>query len=117
MIYVGIGGAIGSILRYLLSTVNINHKFPFMTFFINLIGCIIIGFLFSLDDNKFKSNYMLLLKTGFCGGFTTFSTFSLEALLLLKNKEYLIGSCYIILSLVVSLIGVLIGMYISKAIK
>ena len=88
LLYVGIGGAIGAILRYLLSQLSLQHSLPIKTLFINLLGSLVIGFL----SAKFQQSHwfegdQLLLITGVCGGFTTFSTFSLESLQLIQNGD------------------------------
>ena len=109
-LYVGIGGAIGSILRYCLSLLPIHTHFPFLTFITNIIGAILIGFITSLFDNQIISPQVnKLLKTGLCGGFTTFSTFSLEALTLLERNQKGIAVVYIFLSVVGCVIGVWFG--------
>ena len=77
----------------------------------NVLGAILIGFIAGVaaGNADTSENAVLFWKTGVCGGFTTFSTFSLEALTLLEKKAYLAGSCYIILSVVFCLAGVICG--------
>lgn len=109
-LYVGIGGALGAMLRYGLSTITVKMDFPVMTFITNLVGAVLIGFIVGIAANRnISENLMLLLKTGFCGGFTTFSTFSLETLNRLEQKDYAVGAAYAVLSLVCCVIGVWIG--------
>ena len=108
---VGAGGAVGAVCRYLMSLVRFEGNFPLMTFLTNFAGAVIIGMIVALaaERTAMTPNTVLFFKTGFCGGFTTFSTFSLEALTLLEKKAYLAGSCYIILSVVFCLAGVICG--------
>lgn len=112
--WVALGGAIGASLRYLLSLVTIKSSFPFMTFITNIIGALIIGFVVGLyAKNNISTVQQLFLKTGVCGGFTTFSTFSLESLILLEKGQYVIAIVYIIASILCCIIGVLLGKYLS----
>lgn len=114
IILVGLGGALGAILRYLLSLVSIKSHFPFITLITNIIGAIVIGFVVGMfSKERISSQLQLFLKTGVCGGFTTFSTFSLESLTLLESGHYLIATAYIILSLICCLVGVFLGKYLS----
>ena len=115
-LYVGLGGALGAMLRYMLSTVTVRSTFPMMTFITNLLGAICIGFIVGIASEKtdISPNLVTLLKTGFCGGFTTFSTFSLETLTLFENHNYGIGTCYAVFSLVLCIVGVWVGRYIAK---
>ena len=85
ILLVGVGGAAGSMLRYLTALlVNryANSHFPWATFTVNILGCFLIGLLFGLLDKQqvANQNIRLLLITGFCGGYTTFSAFSIENL-------------------------------------
>ena len=104
-ILVFLGGGFGSILRYIISK-NLNayySNFYLGTFLVNVIGCLIIGILIglSLKNNYISENQTLLLATGFCGGFTTFSTFALESNILLKESSLLQTSLYMGLSVVI----------------
>ena len=114
---VGLGGALGSISRYAISMIPVKTQFPFVTLIINLIGSFIIGFVVGFSEfKKMPSNTILFLKTGFCGGFTTFSTFSLEAYNLLNDKAYGLCVIYSTLSLAGCIAGVLLGKKFSSAI-
>lgn len=116
ILFVALGGAAGAVCRYLLGLINIRIDFPVITLAINLIGAVIIGFVTGLAAEKsIHTNITLLLKTGFCGGFTTFSTFSLETLTLIENGEALAGGIYAILSLVLCVAGVWLGQCLTKA--
>ena len=112
---VGIGGFLGSVLRYLLSVIPIKQiNYPVNTLFTNIIGAIIIGAVVSYADRTGMSPLkLMLLKTGFCGGLTTFSTFSLETFTLLENGNLLLAGSYIILSVACSIAGVFIGLKIG----
>ena len=114
ILFVGLGGALGAICRYLLSMISVKSDFPLMTFIINILGAIIIGFVVGVASKyKVNDNILLFLKTGFCGGFTTFSTFSLETLTLFENSHYITGCLYAVLSLICCVAGVAIGRFIS----
>lgn len=114
ILLVGLGGAIGAILRYGLSFLPIKMNFPVATFLTNVIGALLIGIVVGLfEKSRISSDMTLFLKTGVCGGFTTFSTFSLESLQLFENGQYMIGTIYMIVSIVGCLLGVYIGRFIS----
>ena len=114
-IMVGLGGALGSMLRYLISLIPVNNTFPFLTLITNLLGALLIGFIVGLSDNLFISKkFLLFLKTGVCGGFTTFSTFSLEAVPLFQRGEPFLGTIYAILSVILCLSGIILGEYLGR---
>ena len=117
-IYVALGGAIGAACRYALSLIPVKSDFPFITMITNILGALLIGFVVGLASEKkdLSPNLLLFLKTGVCGGFTTFSTFSLEALTLLENKAYGQGIAYILLSCILCIIGVICGRKLSAMI-
>jgi len=113
-----IGGGFGSGLRYLIGKyVNSSlGSFPIGTFTVNIIGSLLIGLIlgYAAKENSLSQNQVLLLATGFCGGFTTFSAFANENFQLLKTGDIMQFSIYTISSIVVGLIAVFIGIYIAK---
>ena len=106
-----IGGGLGSALRFGVGKLFISSlsKFPTATFLVNIIGCLLIGLLVAYLSKSENSFYKLLLVTGFCGGFTTFSTFSNETILLLKNNQITLAATYIISSLLLGLLATFVG--------
>ena len=106
-LFVGIGGFIGSVLRYLVGLIPIKEvtTFPIKTFSINVVGCILIGVIsvWAVKEADVNSKLILMLKTGVCGGFTTFSTFSLETSTLLGNGNYFTAFLYVLLSIIVGI--------------
>lgn len=113
-----LGGGLGSGLRYLV-TIAMNQYskvLPFGTFTVNMLGCLLIGLIlgYAQKENTLTSNQTLLLATGFCGGFTTFSAFANENLELIKNGEIFNFTIYITLSVLVGVIAVFSGYYFTK---
>lgn len=108
---VGFGGAIGAMARYGLGTIPLKGGFPFMTFFINLTGAVIIGFFVGLMMTKkdISPNLVLFVKVGLCGGYTTFSTFSLEVLNMFEDHHPIMAVLYAVISVVTCVFGVWIG--------
>ena len=109
-----LGGGFGSIARYLVSyffSKNNAFHFPWATFIANSIGCLLIGLLFGyIQKNNLQNETLkLLLITGFCGGFTTFSTFSLENIQFIQNQNYNLAITYTLASLFVGFLAVIIG--------
>lgn len=119
LVLVGIGGGIGSVLRYVSSwliTKNVSTNFPLATFSVNILGCFLIGILIGIFGKQFSSNDDLkyLFITGFCGGYTTFSTFSAENIQLIQSGNYLTPALYIASSVLFGILAVFIGMTLVK---
>ena len=118
IIAVALGGAIGSVGRYLTSLAVERYSrsnFPFETFTANLIGCLLIGLLWGHFEKLSISNeFRLFLFTGLVGGFTTFSTFARENIQLFKAGEYMHAVIYLLLSNLFGLLLVALGFYVSN---
>jgi CrcB protein len=119
LLIVGLGGGIGSVFRYLTSVWTqklVQSAFPWATFIVNVLGCLIIGILvgFFTKQQIENSDLKLLFVTGFCGGFTTFSAFALENMKLFQTGNSLLALLYIALSVIVGIFAVWSGMMITK---
>lgn len=114
-LWVALGGALGAMGRYAISLIPVKTVFPILTLMTNLIGAVAIGFIVGVVSTKedVSPNLVLFTKTGVCGGFTTFSTFSLEAYELFDTQQYLFGSLYVCLSIVFCIMGIWCGKKIS----
>ena len=114
-LYVALGGALGSVLRYFLSLVIPKVAgFPWPTFVANVLGCLCIG-IFSglfLKCDSLSPNLKLFLVTGFCGGFTTFSTFASENLALLQSGKFGMCIAYALASFVLGVAACFAGLYL-----
>ena len=113
-----LGGGLGSVLRYFISK-HLNSFeaiIPFGTFFVNIVGSVLIGIFIGLTykSNAITQNQTLFLAVGFCGGFTTFSTFSLENSVFIKNGDYLNFLIYTFASLFIGVLAVFLGFFIVK---
>ena len=115
LLIVAAGGALGAAGRYAVGLLPVKTDFPLRTLLVNAAGAVIIGFLAGLFARGGLTDRRLLFwKTGVCGGFTTFSAFSLEAVQLFEKGRHLAGSLYILLSLLLCLAGVLAGQALSR---
>ena len=118
LVIIGAGSFIGGVFRYLLS-LFIHTKFvsvfPYGTLAVNLIGCFVIGALFALTEKtSLPSEWRLFLATGICGGFTTFSAFSLETFGLLRDGQIGYASVYVITSVILGVFATFIGYSLFK---
>lgn len=119
ILFVGLGGAVGSILRYFGSIITLKYysaSFPLATFIINVAGCFMAGLIFGLTTQETTEvqNLRLLLLTGFCGGFTTFSAFALENVRLMNSGNATTAIMYTIASIAAGLVAVWIGLLITR---
>jgi CrcB protein len=117
---VGIGGFVGSVLRYLVSLTFAawsTSPFPYATFTVNVVGCFLIGVIFALSErgNVLSPEGRIFLTAGFCGGFTTFSTFSYETLRLLQDGELLYLFANVGLSVVLGLAATYGGILLVRS--
>ena len=118
-----IGGGIGSLCRYLVSkwiTDSIVSSFPYGTFIVNITGCFLIGFfIFYFTDGRFGAAslpWRLFLVTGICGGYTTFSSFSSENILLITNNQVFTFMAYTFASLALGFLATYTGILLAKTI-
>src|SRR5882672_5186156 len=118
ILLVALGGGLGSVARFLCQKLIpwYPHTFPTGTFIVNILGCFLIGVFYSISEkeNIMSPEWRLLLTTGFCGGYTTFSAFALENLLLYKNGELLYFGLYTVGSLVLGIAATFCGMFLIK---
>lgn len=113
-ISVALGGGLGAFLRYCISLIPCRSDFPFLTLVTNFIGAFLIGLISGFAIKKgLSGNVLLFLKTGLCGGFTTFSTFSLETFNLIENHHIILALIYIFASVILCLAGVMLGMEVA----
>ncbi len=119
ILLVGLGGGIGSILRFLTSVITAKYcsnPFPLSTFTANVIGCFLIGLLIGVlgQNVHVNQNLKFLFITGFCGGYTTFSAFAIENINLIQNNHYWTVILYIGLSILTGLLAVWFGLTLTK---
>ena len=112
---IALGGALGSVLRYLLGNriESSESFFPINILLINITGCFLIGMVLALVDAK--SQLFLFLTIGILGSFTTMSAFSAQALNLLLDEKYLLATSYVFLTLLSCIISTVIAYYLFKA--
>lgn len=117
ILIVGAGSFFGGALRYIVSLlVKYTGGFPWATFTVNLLGCLLIGVLWGIFSRcaNASQQFVLFLSVGFCGGFTTFSTFSKESLQLIQFGNWLYFSLYVAGSILLGLLLVAVGYQIAK---
>ena len=117
ILYVGAGSFVGGALRYVVSLIlKYDGGFPWATFTVNLIGCLLIGLLWGLFCRvpNVSQNLVLFLSVGLCGGFTTFSTFSKESVMLMQSGNWLMLALYILGSILLGVGLVAAGYFLTK---
>ncbi len=123
-LFIALGGALGSVSRYWLGTVvsePVNTTFPWGTFWVNVTGCLLIGFVAALGGPGAKwtpsNDLRLFLMTGICGGYTTFSAFSLQTLTLLRAGDFSRAITYVLISVLVCLLATWLGHFAAMALQ
>ncbi len=119
-LYIFVGAGLGGVLRYLMATgtqqLAIGWVFPIGTFCVNMLGCLLIGFLAQLSESRglFQNDAKLFLFVGLLGGYTTFSSFGYETIQLLRDGEYWLAVLNAVGQMVLGLIMVWLGMVIAR---
>jgi CrcB protein len=119
LLLIGTGGFLGSISRFLASRFmqnNFPSAFPFGTFLVNISGCFLIGLIYGLSERSplVSAEWKMFLAVGFCGGFTTFSTFANENLALLRDGDFFHFLLYTGLSVFLGIAATFIGVLVTK---
>ena len=119
ILFVAFGGMLGSVLRFLLSSLVVSllpYSFPFGTFVVNLVGCFVMGATIGVAERypSFHHDWRIFLTAGFCGGFTTFSAFAFENVELLLDKNYSTFAAYSLASFVTCIGAALAGLILFR---
>lgn len=119
VVLVFIGGGLGSVVRYLMQRwISLLHQlnFPFGTLAVNIVACFVLGWIIGLADHRqyLSPDSRIFWAVGFCGGFSTFSTFSAETLALFQEPAVMSGLVYIVSSVVLCLGATILGVYVGK---
>lgn len=114
-----LGGGLGSVLRFLISqyiSIKIESGIPWGTFVVNILGSLLLGAIigFFHKMNLSSSQYVVFFTLGFCGGFTTFSTFTMENMLLLKNGDWTLVFIYSLTSVIIGILAAFGGFWVLK---
>lgn len=113
-----IGGGLGCVARYLIAILMRmqSFNFPFATIMVNIVGSLILGFVAALfwKQTPFHPSLKLAITVGFCGGLTTFSTFSWETFEMIKNGEFLLAMLYMLISVLACVLAISLGVFLSK---
>lgn len=121
VLLVFLGGGFGSVLRYIIGKHlnNAETGIPYGTFATNILGSLLIGIILGIavKNNTLSQNQILLLATGFCGGFTTFSTFAYENHVFLKSGDFTSFAIYTIASFILGFLAVFFGIYLVRFIE
>ena len=119
VLLVFVGGGVGSALRYVVGKFlkTVSSGFPWGTFSVNIVGSLLIGLFMgiALKNSSLSENQTLLLITGFCGGFTTFSAFAYENQVFLKEGDIMSFLIYTLGSIAVGIVAIFLGLFISKS--
>lgn len=120
ILIIGLGGGIGSVVRYLVSQWTVQRwggTFPYGTLLVNVVGCLVIGFfMFLITERLIVHPYWrLLISVGFLGGLTTFSSFSYETLRLLQDAEYLLAMANVLTNCIVGFIATWLGIALARS--
>lgn len=118
VLWVGSGGFIGSVLRYLIASISSHKLFLSVspgTLIVNTLGSFVIGLLFGIAEQKnLPGSFHYFLAVGVCGGFTTFSAFSVETFSFIRNEMFMQAILYVVICITLSLIATLFGFYIVR---
>jgi fluoride exporter len=119
ILYVAGGSAVGGVFRFLMGRTIKTYfqtSFPWPTFLVNVLGCFAIGWIYAwaAKQPQFKPEILLLLTTGFCGGFTTFSAFAQENILLMRAGDHFTALLYIMFSVMAGLMATWAGMQLGR---
>lgn len=120
LLIIGLGGFAGTMARYLSQQLVYRYypvTFPYGTLAVNLLGCFLIGIFFALSEkgSVLTPEWRMFLTTGFCGGFTTFSTFSYESVQLINDRQFVYLGVYATASVVAGIAATFLGIWLTKS--